>query len=48
MLSVDVTYLLGECLDRGAKEDPVRGAFKNHVDKRGWVGGLKFSIFVHV
>ena len=25
-----------------------KGAFNNHVDKRGWVGGLKFAIFVHV
>ena len=25
-----------------------RGSFKNHVDNRGWVGGLKFVIFVHV
>ena len=24
------------------------GSFKNHVDNRGWGGGLKFSIFVHV
>ena len=24
------------------------GPFKNHVDNRGWVGGLKFAIFVHV
>ena len=22
-------------------------AFKNHVDNMGWVGGLKFGIFVH-
>ena len=22
-----------------------KGAFNNHVDKRGWVGGLKFAIF---
>ena len=26
---------------------PREGAF-NHVDKKGWVGGLKFAIFVHV
>ena len=25
-----------------------KGPFKNHVDNRGWVGGLKFDIFVHV
>ena len=25
-----------------------KGAFNNHVDKKGWVGGLKFAIFVHV
>ena len=24
------------------------GAFKNHMDNTGWVGGLKFSIFVQV
>ena len=24
------------------------GVFNNHVDKKGWVGGLKFAIFVHV
>ena len=24
------------------------GAFNNHVDKKGWVGGLEFAIFVHV
>ena len=24
------------------------GPFKNHVDNRGWVGGPKFVIFVHV
>ena len=23
-------------------------AFNNHVDKKGWVGGLKFAIFDHV
>ena len=23
-----------------------KGPFKHHVDNRGWVGGLKFSIFV--
>ena len=23
-------------------------AFNNHVDKRGGVGGLRFSIFVHI
>ena len=23
------------------------GAFNNRVEKRGWVGGLKFAIFVH-
>ena len=27
---------------------PSRGPFKNHVDNRGWVGGLKFANFVHV
>ena len=25
-----------------------KGPFKNHVDNRGWVDGLKFAIFVHV
>ena len=25
-----------------------KGAFINNVDKRGWVGGLKFAIFVYV
>ena len=25
-----------------------KGQFKNHVDNREWVGGLKFAIFVHV
>ena len=24
------------------------GEFSNQVDKRGWSGGLKFAIFVHV
>ena len=24
------------------------GSFKKQVDNRGWVGGLKFAIFVHV
>ena len=24
------------------------GSFNNHVDNKGWVGGLKFAIFVHV
>ena len=24
------------------------GPFNNHVDKKGWVGGLKFAISVHV
>ena len=24
-----------------------RGAINNHVGKKGWVGGLKFAIFVH-
>ena len=26
----------------------LRGAFNNHVDKKGWVGDLKFAIFVPV
>ena len=26
----------------------LKRSFKNHVDNRGWVGGLKFAIFVHV
>ena len=25
-----------------------KGLFNNHVDKMGWVGGLRFAIFVHV
>ena len=25
-----------------------KGAFNNHVDKKGWVGGPEFAIFVHV
>ena len=25
-----------------------KGAFKNLVDKNGWVGGLKFAMFVDV
>ena len=28
--------------------DYFKGSFKNHVDNRGWVGGLKFAIFVHI
>ena len=24
-----------------------KGSFKNHMDNRGWVGGLRFAIFVH-
>ena len=24
-----------------------RGTFNNHVDKNGWVGSLKFAIYVH-
>ena len=30
------------------KDSPTKGPFKNHVDNRRWVGGLKFAIFVHV
>ena len=25
-----------------------KGSFNNHVDKKGWVGGPKLTIFVHV
>ena len=25
-----------------------KGSFNNHVDKKGWVGGQKFAIFVHI
>ena len=25
-----------------------KGAFNNQVDKKGWVGGLKFAILVHI
>ena len=32
----------------GAQFKWSKGSFKNHVDNRGWVGGLKFLIFVHV
>ena len=28
--------------------DMSKGSFNNHVDKREWVVGLKFAIFVHV
>ena len=27
---------------------PIEGAFNNYLDNKGWVGGLKFAIFVRV
>ena len=36
------------CITMKADVDLTKGPFKNHVDNRGWVGGLKFAIFVHV
>ena len=40
-------YRIGSNLNK-QKERNDMGAFNNHVDKRGWVGGLKIAIFVHV
>ena len=34
--------------EREVAVGPSKGSFNNHVDKKGWVGGLNFVISVHI